>query len=488
VIGHSFQQCLLAVLAPPGFDLEDALVALSSSAFIRQERRGSDVGYSFRHVLVQEAIYQSLPVKRRAPMHQRTAEALETLHAGKLEPHIEQLAYHYDRSDAAQKAIEYLVRAGEKAQQAYANDEAINYFQRALVRLDVIASQPVWADEARWRLSALKGLGIVYWNISNLAEAEEYLHRAIAHAHRMGASSAEWAPLYGWLCRLLRWQSRLDDLILVGLEGLAQFGDDSHAPETAIYCSNVIEAYYLKDDRDHYHEMQRRLAELIPRLAYSDDLFTAYGYMALMHRDNNESEEALRWVRAVQERVQDGHDPLLAAWVPMWQVARYLEAVGDMRTALAQSEIGLERTRKIGDTKSLAWGLNHQAERYLAVGDLAQAQAVDEDSLVLHRELGLEGEIMEGDAHPGADSLLPGRRRRGNRADRAGAGTGGADRLSLRARSPQGAARLPSPGGRAGARKRRRSFAMYWKPSPLTLRESSKSTGRWSVWKQPAPV
>jgi tetratricopeptide (TPR) repeat protein len=142
--------------------------------------------------------------------------------------------------------------------------------------------------------------------------------------------------------------------------------------------------------------MQRRLAHLMPSLPYSDDLFTAYGYMVMMHRDNNESEEALKWVRAVQERVQDGHDPLLAAWVPMWQVARYLEAIGDMRAAITQSKMGLERTRNVGDAKTLAWGLNHQADRFLAVGDLAQARAVDEESLALHRQLGLEGEIMEG--------------------------------------------------------------------------------------------
>jgi DNA-binding SARP family transcriptional activator/regulation of enolase protein 1 (concanavalin A-like superfamily) len=396
VTGHVFQRPLLAALAPPEIDLEEALVALSSLAFIRQERGGAHVEYSFRHVLVQDAIYQSLPAKRRAPLHQQVAEALETLHAGKLAPHFEQLAYHYERSDAAQKAIEYLVRAGEKAQQASANDEAISYFQRALARLDAIAPQPVWADAAKWRLSALKGLGIVYWSISDLAEAEFHLHRAIAQAHKMGAPRAEWAPLYGWLCRLLRWQGRLDDLILVGREGLAQLGDDMRAPEAAVFYCNLIEAYYLKDDRDHYHDVQRRLAQLMPSLPYSDDLFAAYGYMVLMHRDHNESEEALRWVRAVQEWVEDGHNPLLAAWVPMWQVARYLEAIGDMRTAIAQSEMGLERTRKVGDAKTLAWGLNHQAERYLAVGDLGRAQAVDEESLALHRQLGLEGELMEG--------------------------------------------------------------------------------------------
>lgn len=410
VLGHFCQRRLLAALAPPDLDLERALVTLSSLALIHREPRGPGEVYSFRHVLVQEAIYQSLPSKRRGALHQQVAEALETLHSGNLAPHIEQIAYHYDRSDAAHKAIEYLVRAGEKAQQTYFNDEAINCFQRALARLDALSSSlnqgieerpsdsasNAWAEADRWRLSALRGLGIVYWSISDLVEAEYYLHRAITHALKMGAPSVTWAPLYGWLCRLLRWQSRLDDLILVGQEGLARLGDETTSLNAAIIYSNLIEAYYLKDDRTHYHAAQQRIAQLLPKLPYNNDLFTAYGYMVLMQRDNNEGEQALKWVHAAQVKVEDSHDPLLAAWVHMWQVARYHESIGDMRTAIAQSEMGLERTRKIGDTKTLAWGLNHQAERYLAVGDLAQAQTVDEESLVLHRQLGLEGEIMEG--------------------------------------------------------------------------------------------
>jgi hypothetical protein len=158
VMGRFFQRRLLAALAPPGLDLEGALATLSSLALIYRERSIPEVEYSFRHVLVQDAIYEALPVRRRAPLHGQVAEALETLYAGNLGPHLEQLAYHYDRSDAAEKAIEYLVRAGDKAQQAYLNAEAIGYYQRALVRLDALVPAG-WAEADRWRLAALRGLG-----------------------------------------------------------------------------------------------------------------------------------------------------------------------------------------------------------------------------------------------------------------------------------------------------------------------------------------
>ena len=410
VAGRFCQPRLLVALAPPGLDLEGALAALSSLAFVAQVRSTPEVEYSFRHVLVQEAVYQALPSKRRALLHQRVAEALETLHTGNLGPHIEQLAYHYDRSNAAQKAIEYLVRAGDRAQQAYFNDEAISDYQRALARLDTLTpplaqgaeerpsrSAPAgWAEADRWRLCALKELGVVYWSISNLAEAEVYLHRAIRLAHKIGTLPLALAQLYGWLCRLLRWQNRLDELILVCLEGLAQLGNDTQSLAAAIFYGHLTEAYYLKDDRTQYHAVQQRIAQCLVMLPYSDDLFANYGYMVLMHRDRNEIEDALKWVRFAEQGLQDGHNPLLAAWVQSWQKARYLEAFGDMRAAIAHNELGVEHCRTLGDAKSLAWGLNHLAERYVAVGDLARAKTVDEESLLLHRRLGPEGEVMEG--------------------------------------------------------------------------------------------
>jgi tetratricopeptide (TPR) repeat protein len=138
------------------------------------------------------------------------------------------------------------------------------------------------------------------------------------------------------------------------------------------------------------------MAQFLATLPYSDDLFANYGYMVIMHRDRNEIEEALKWVRFVEQGLRDGHNPLLAAWLHTWQTPRYLEAIGDMRAAVAHTELGLERCRKLGDTKTLAWALNHLAERYVSVGELAKAQAADEESLLMHRRLDLEGEIMEG--------------------------------------------------------------------------------------------
>ncbi|MBW7885469.1 MAG: AAA family ATPase, partial [Caldilineaceae bacterium] len=394
VASQRWQFRLLAALTPTDLDLGQALAALSSSAFLYAEHSGPEAEYAFRHVLVQEAVYQALPGKRRAPLHQQVAEAVEALHAGNLEPYIEQLAYHYDRSNDAQKAIEYLIRAGDKARQACFSDEAVNLYQRALARLDALAPDG-WAAADRWRLAALKGLGVVYSNTSRLDIADDYFHRAIALAHLIDAPRIELVQMYAWLCRDLRWQNRLDEVIRIGQEGLAPLDEAEAGMEAAILYGNLAEAYFYMDDRPRYHDIVQRMAHLLTRLPYSDDLFASYGCVQLMHRERNELEKALKLVRTIEQGLQDGHNPLCSAWIHMWQIPRCLEAAGDMRSALSHTETGFEQARQLGDAKTVGWGLNHLAERFLALGELARAQATVEEGLALHQRLGLDGELME---------------------------------------------------------------------------------------------
>ena len=94
--------------------------------------------------------------------HQQVAEAMETLYRDGLPEYYEDLAYHYERSAADEKAVEYLLRAGEKAQRAYANEAAIGHFQRALERL---SGSPLGEARKDWRLAALKELGVIYHGI-----------------------------------------------------------------------------------------------------------------------------------------------------------------------------------------------------------------------------------------------------------------------------------------------------------------------------------
>ena len=120
---------------PAGIGPAAALDRLTERDFVYLERSWPEAEYSFKHVLTQEAVYGTLLAGRKTQLHRQAGEAMEALDADSLAEHYEALAHHYDRGDAGEKAVEYLLKAGEKARRAYLNDEAIGYFERALARL-----------------------------------------------------------------------------------------------------------------------------------------------------------------------------------------------------------------------------------------------------------------------------------------------------------------------------------------------------------------
>ncbi|MDQ1383021.1 MAG: hypothetical protein QOG65_400 [Actinomycetota bacterium] len=89
----------------------------------------------FDHPLVREVILQGLGAARRAQLHQRVAEAIEAYHHDDIDRFSAELAHHLATAanvGSARDAIEFAVRAGERAEAVCAYDEAVHWFSHAL--------------------------------------------------------------------------------------------------------------------------------------------------------------------------------------------------------------------------------------------------------------------------------------------------------------------------------------------------------------------
>ncbi len=86
---------------------------------------------AFRHVLIQEAAYDSILIKKRAELHREVGEALEQIHAGRTEEFAPLLAHHFHAA-GDDRSLGYDVLAGDKAARLYANVEAATHYQGAL--------------------------------------------------------------------------------------------------------------------------------------------------------------------------------------------------------------------------------------------------------------------------------------------------------------------------------------------------------------------
>jgi predicted ATPase len=88
--------------------------------------------YAFRHALYVEVLYQRLSASQLIRMHLRIGECLERLHGKNDLKHAAELALHFEKGWAWERAVFYLAQAAHNAAQRFADREVYDYLARAL--------------------------------------------------------------------------------------------------------------------------------------------------------------------------------------------------------------------------------------------------------------------------------------------------------------------------------------------------------------------
>jgi len=142
-IGRQFSYELVGAVAKiPQPVLDNALAQLADAELIYRRGAPPDAQYTFKHALVQDAAYESLPRSKRQQYHLQIAQALEQRFSEIAEAQPQILAHHYTEANLGAKAIPYWQAAGQKAVQRSANLEAINHLTRGLELLKAMPESP----------------------------------------------------------------------------------------------------------------------------------------------------------------------------------------------------------------------------------------------------------------------------------------------------------------------------------------------------------
>jgi predicted ATPase len=88
---------------------------LTALELILERRVEPELAYMFKHALTQDVAYDSLLVQRRRELHALVGRAIEELYADRLAEHYEMLAHHFSKAEDWPRALDYLLKAAEKA-------------------------------------------------------------------------------------------------------------------------------------------------------------------------------------------------------------------------------------------------------------------------------------------------------------------------------------------------------------------------------------
>jgi len=97
------------------------------------------------------------------------------------------MAYHFEAADADEKALVYLLRAGDQARIAYAHEEAADYYQRALAILEN-------RGEIERAARILMKLGLTYHTAFDFQRSRQAFEESFALSQPLGEIESTSSP------------------------------------------------------------------------------------------------------------------------------------------------------------------------------------------------------------------------------------------------------------------------------------------------------
>jgi class 3 adenylate cyclase/tetratricopeptide (TPR) repeat protein len=135
VVGKIFWRGVLENLGSGDGSLDEVLESLETRDLVRRERSSrleGDEEYSFKHMLIREVAYGTLPKAVRRERHAAVARLIEQFAGASIGASASILAHHWEHAGELDKAVEYMIAAARDAGRAWAKAEAVALYDRAL--------------------------------------------------------------------------------------------------------------------------------------------------------------------------------------------------------------------------------------------------------------------------------------------------------------------------------------------------------------------
>ncbi len=157
VIGKTFWRRMLQAAGRVA-DVDTVLEGLEARDFVRRvpsSQLEGDVEYSFKHILIRDVAYGTLPRAERRERHAAVARYVEETVGERTSVLAWLLAHHWNEAGEPGRAVDYLVQAAQQSAQRWATQEALDLYAKAL---DVLGDSD---DERRNRIRLLRASALV---------------------------------------------------------------------------------------------------------------------------------------------------------------------------------------------------------------------------------------------------------------------------------------------------------------------------------------
>ena len=396
VIGKAFWRGVLSSMAKPE-TLDEALDALEARDLIRHEpgsRVEGDREFSFKHVLIREVAYGTLPRAVRRERHAAVATYLERTLGDNVRDIAWFLAHQWRGAGENGRAASYLATAAEQARSSFAKEEAIALYDeaieladdpaigsrfrldRALSLIELAEFESAAADldamipdlDGPDLIDALLGRARASIWLEQVDEGFEAAERARYLAEAAG-DAERIAPAIGYLTGMNTLQGQIDESIARGEEALRRWVPGTRASDFATANEFLADAYYWTGSYERAEELARRATEVGGQTQNVEALLRGGGWRGVSLAAMGRTEEALEVFDGLIETAEKIGRPRFASPSLNYSTLAFrdLYLIDDARR---RNEQALELVRHEGQ-----WGMpGMQAEIDLMIADLMEGE------------------------------------------------------------------------------------------------------------------
>jgi predicted ATPase/KaiC/GvpD/RAD55 family RecA-like ATPase len=335
---------------------------------------------SFADILVRDVIYEEVSPLTRKELHTVVGDALEKVYAKTINEHLGELASHFLESGDREKALDYFLKAGEKAQKIYANSEAVSYYQSALRLLEEKEGECQEKARVLETLGDIKRIVGEYdaclkrWNEALLLWKQLVEKEKVARLHRKMAMT-----LWREAGKPKEAQENFEEALRI-LEA------EPESVELAALYAARAHMSNLTEDVAKARSWAEKALELGKKLNALEVVASSYVDLGLVSSGIGEKKEAVQFLEKAAEIALDkgymevGGRALnsLAQELPAEENERALECV----------EQGFEWAKKAGYMRGISWFGGQLATRYFYMGNMEKALPLAQEADTLNMKIG----------------------------------------------------------------------------------------------------
>jgi predicted ATPase/KaiC/GvpD/RAD55 family RecA-like ATPase len=338
---------------------------------------GEDI-CSFTDIIVRDVVYEEVNPLRRKKLHGIVAHALEKTYAEKIDEHLGELASHFLESGDKDKALEYFLKAGEKAEKIYANGEAASYLQSALSLLGEKEGELRRRGAVLEKLGDIKGFtgeyaaGMKYWDEALLLWEQLGEKEKTSRLHRK-ISNVLWADM-GETEKGREHQEQALEIL----------GKEPESVELARLYADMSRLLWQTGNMDRARSSAEKALELAKKMDAFEVLAEAYTNLALVFGSTGSPKRATQCLeRALKIALDNSY---------MESALRVYNNLADslvgeeIERSLELWEKGRELAKKVGHTFWISWMGTALASMYVGMGNTKDALLLAEQSVALDRK------------------------------------------------------------------------------------------------------